>query len=172
MFAERSSDQASPWDASDGFQLGGIRTLEVPITIDGANSAATMSYRADRTGIIVGDAEPATDAQVFEAGDEAYVLRHGRQTRVRLADVKAGAAQSGSGDGTVKAPMHGRVLEISVAVGDRVDAGQRVAVIEAMKMEHTLRAPFAGVVTQVPANAGTQVVEGAEIVVIEPSAPR
>jgi biotin carboxyl carrier protein len=68
--------------------------------------------------------------------------------------------------------MHGRVLEVDVAVGDRVASGQRLAVIEAMKMEHTLRAPFAGTVMQVPVGAGQQVVEGAEIMVIEPSEPR
>jgi 3-methylcrotonyl-CoA carboxylase alpha subunit len=68
--------------------------------------------------------------------------------------------------------MHGRLLEIAVGVGDRVETGQRLAVIEAMKMEHTLRAPFAGTVTQVPVGAGQQVVEGAQIMVIEPSEQR
>jgi 3-methylcrotonyl-CoA carboxylase alpha subunit len=161
---------ASPWDATDGFQLGGLRAIGVPIVIDGADARATVSYGAGGTHIRVGDAAPAMDARVFEAGNQAYVLRGGRQTRVGLADFSAPAARSGAGDGAVKAPMHGRVLEILVAAGDRVDNGQRLAVIEAMKMEHTLRAPFAGVVTQVPVVAGTQVVEGAQIVVIEPSA--
>jgi biotin carboxyl carrier protein len=64
--------------------------------------------------------------------------------------------------------MHGKVLEILAKVGDRVAAGQRVAVIEAMKMEHTLRAPFDGTVRAVAASAGAQVVEGAEIMVLEP----
>ena len=45
-----------------------------------------------------------------------------------------------------------------------------LAVIEAMKMEHTLRAPFAGIVADVAVGAGTQVVEGAQIMVIERSA--
>ena len=48
-------------------------------------------------------------------------------------------------------------------------AGQSLAVIEAMKMEHTLRAPFAGVVIKVPVGAGDQVVEGAQIMVIKPA---
>lgn len=64
--------------------------------------------------------------------------------------------------------MHGRVLELLARVGDRVAFGQRLAVIEAMKMEHTLRAPFAGVVRELPVGTGTQVVEGAPIVVLEP----
>jgi 3-methylcrotonyl-CoA carboxylase alpha subunit len=67
----------------------------------------------------------------------------------------------------INAPMHGRVLEVLVGAGDHVTSGQRVAVIEAMKMEHTLRAPFDGVVTEISVEAGTQVVEGAEIMVIE-----
>jgi biotin carboxyl carrier protein len=53
-------------------------------------------------------------------------------------------------------------------VGDRVTAGQRLAVIEAMKMEHTLRAPFDGAVTQLSVGSGAQVVEGAQIMVLEP----
>jgi 3-methylcrotonyl-CoA carboxylase alpha subunit len=115
---------------------------------------------------------PATDSRVFEAGDEAYVLHHGRQTRVRIKDFATATAEAGAGDGVIKAPMHGRVLAVDVAVGDRVAAGQRLAVIEAMKMEHTLRAPFAGTVTEVPVGAGNQVVEGAQIMVIEPSEQR
>ena len=98
-------------------------------------------------------------------------MRGGRQTRVRLKDVSAAAAGASTGDGVIKAPMHGRVLEILAAVGDKVTAGQQLAVLEAMKMEHTLRAPFAGAVTQVSVGIGAQVVEGAEIMVIEPDAP-
>jgi biotin carboxyl carrier protein len=49
-----------------------------------------------------------------------------------------------------------------------VVVGQRLAVIEAMKMEHTLRAPFAGVVKEVPVSTGAQVIEGAPIMVLEP----
>jgi 3-methylcrotonyl-CoA carboxylase alpha subunit len=68
--------------------------------------------------------------------------------------------------------MHGRVLEIAVGAGEQVAIGQRLAVIEAMKMEHTLRAPLAGMVTEVSAQAGQQVVEGAQIMVIEASERR
>src|SRR6202044_2301225 len=100
---------------------------------------------------------------------ELYVLHHGRQTRVRLQDVSIAAAEGGGGDGVVRAPMHGKVLELFVRKGESVTSGQRLAVIEAMKMEHTLRAPFAGIVAEVPVGAGQQVVEGAQIMVIEPS---
>jgi len=68
--------------------------------------------------------------------------------------------------------MHGRVLDIAVAVGDAVAGGQRLAVIEAMKMEHALRAPFAGTVAEMAVAAGQQVVEGAKIMVIAPAEER
>jgi len=163
-----SGDFASPWIARDGFQLGGKRLLTVPIVIDGEDATAAVSYGKGGAQVAVDGKAPATDAKVFTAGNNAYVLRHGRQTRVRIKDFAAAAAEAGAGDGVVKAPMHGKVLELLVSVGERVMAGQRLAVIEAMKMEHTLRAPFAGVVKKVPVGAGAQVVEGAQIVVIEP----
>jgi 3-methylcrotonyl-CoA carboxylase alpha subunit len=166
------ADAHSPWAMSDGFQLGGTRSHAMPVTIDGESAVATVSYGAEGTRVAIEEAVPATDARVFEAGDEAYVMRHGCQTRVRIKDFATATAEAGAGDGVIKAPMHGRVLAVDVAAGDRVAAGQRLAVIEAMKMEHTLRAPFAGTVTEVPVGAGQQVVEGEEIMVIEPSEQR
>ena len=62
--------------------------------------------------------------------------------------------------------MHGRVVAVLVSIGDAVAKGQKLALIEAMKMEHALVAPFAGSVTEVLAQAGAQVAQGARIVVI------
>jgi 3-methylcrotonyl-CoA carboxylase alpha subunit len=157
----------SPWAATDGFQLGGTRSLAVPVAIDGEHEVATVIYAADGARVAIDGAPPATGARVFQSGDEAYVWHHGRQTRVRIRDFAVTAAAASAGDGVVKAPMHGRVLQVAVAAGETVTAGQRLAVIEAMKMEHTLRAPFAGTVAEVSAGAGQQVVEGAQIMVIE-----
>jgi 3-methylcrotonyl-CoA carboxylase alpha subunit len=72
------------------------------------------------------------------------------------------------GDGLVKAPMHGKVLAIFVAQGASVTKGERVAIVEAMKMEHALLAPLDGTVTEVSAEVGAQVAEGAKILSIEP----
>ena len=62
-----------------------------------------------------------------------------------------------AGDGTVLAPMPGALLAVDVAEGDTVVAGQRLGVLEAMKMELALKAPFDGVVTTVGASTGDQV---------------
>ncbi|MFZ3349816.1 MAG: biotin carboxylase N-terminal domain-containing protein [Xanthobacteraceae bacterium] len=165
-------DADSPWTAVDGFQLGGSRTLSLPVVIDGGDIEATVAYAKDGTHVAVGGAEPAADAIVFVADGDAFVLRAGRQTRVRMRDFSAASAGGSGGDGIIRAPMHGRVLQLFAAAGQNVSRGQPLAVIEAMKMEHTLQAPFAGTVQQVTVSPGAQVVEGGEIMVIEPAEAR
>jgi 3-methylcrotonyl-CoA carboxylase alpha subunit len=165
-----TAEPYSPWAARDGFQLSGERRVVVPISVDGRSADAAVSYGVHGMSVTVDGAAPAVDARAFLAGDEAYILRRGRQTRVRFKDVSEATAKAGAGDGNVKAPMHGKVLELFVRAGEAVASGQRVAVLEAMKMEHTLRAPFAGTVAEVAVAVGTQVVEGAQIMMIEPAA--
>jgi len=69
--------------------------------------------------------------------------------------------------GSLHAPMPGRVLRVDVSVGDRVDEGQTLVVMEAMKMEHTLRAPWPGTVISVDAATGDQVEADTVLVVVE-----
>jgi propionyl-CoA carboxylase alpha chain len=69
--------------------------------------------------------------------------------------------------GSLHAPMPGRVLRVDVSLGDQVEEGQTLMVLEAMKMEHTLRAPWPGTVTAVGAAAGQQVEADAVLVVVE-----
>jgi 3-methylcrotonyl-CoA carboxylase alpha subunit len=166
--SDAAAEQDSPWSAGDGFQLGGQRQILLPIVVDGENAEAVIAYAKDGPRLTVHGAEPATDARLFQSGAQAYVMRGGRQTRVRIKDFAASTAESAGGDNVIKAPMHGRVLELLADIGERVVFGQRLAVIEAMKMEHTLRAPFAAVVKELPVSTGAQVVEGAPIMVLEP----
>ena len=70
--------------------------------------------------------------------------------------------------GGLVAPMPGVVIDLRAAVGDRVEAGQVLVVLEAMKMEHHIAAPFDGTVTEVPIAAGEQLENGALLLVIEP----
>ena len=65
------------------------------------------------------------------------------------------------------APMHGKVLALLVSAGDSVAKGQRLAIIEAMKMEHALVAPRDGRVSEVAVAAGSQVAEGARLMTVE-----
>jgi 3-methylcrotonyl-CoA carboxylase alpha subunit len=66
--------------------------------------------------------------------------------------------------------MHGKVIAVFVEKGATVRKGQRLAIIEAMKMEHALLAPFDGRVAEVAASAGSQIAEKAPVLRIEPEA--
>ncbi|MFQ3596182.1 MAG: biotin carboxylase N-terminal domain-containing protein, partial [Sphingomonadaceae bacterium] len=70
-----------------------------------------------------------------------------------------GHSAAGPADGSVTAPMPGRLLSLHVKPGDKVAAGERLAVLEAMKMEHRLTAPFDAIVSDVHMEAGQQVAE-------------
>ncbi|MEL7682571.1 acetyl/propionyl/methylcrotonyl-CoA carboxylase subunit alpha [Citromicrobium bathyomarinum] len=80
-----------------------------------------------------------------------------------------GSGAAASGDGAILAPMPGKVIALDVAEGDSVTAGQRLMVLEAMKMEHSLTAPFDGTVTQLSASEGGQVQVEAVLCVVVPS---
>ena len=81
-----------------------------------------------------------------------------------------GGARSGAvSDGTILAPMPGKIIAVSVAEGDRVKAGDKLVTLEAMKMEHSLTAPFDGTVTELKASEGAQVQKDAALVVVEAS---
>ena len=71
--------------------------------------------------------------------------------------------------GTLLAPMHGLVLSIDVAPGDQVVKGQRLGVLEAMKMQHSISAPIDGVIQTIGARAQQQVAAGDILIIIEPS---
>ncbi len=74
---------------------------------------------------------------------------------------------SGETGGGLEAPMPGKVIQLHVAVGDPVRAGQTVAVLEAMKMEHPMDAPEDGVVTEILVEIGQQVESGTLLVAVE-----
>ena len=72
-----------------------------------------------------------------------------------------------SGPAPIVAPMPGLIVRVNVTVGDRVEAGQGVVVIEAMKMENELRATAPGTVKSIEVVAGTAVEKGALLVALE-----
>jgi len=143
-----------------------VRAQKILILVDGETAAAVIGYGCEGLAVAVDGAEPALDARVVEAADGVHVLRNGRQTIVRCADLAAYDFSHADQDGLISAPMHGKVLALYVKAGDMVAKGQRLAVIEAMKMEHTLTAPWAGKVSDIAADTGSQVAEGMRLMTI------
>lgn len=105
------------------------------------------------------NAMPAAPAQATPA-----------QTAAPQAPVQAAApapAAKPAGEGKpVTSPLPGVIIEVSVKEGDTVAAGQKVAVLEAMKMENEIQADRAGVVTKINVSKGDSILEGAAIVTI------
>ncbi|MCQ2155010.1 MAG: biotin/lipoyl-binding protein [Bacteroidales bacterium] len=85
---------------------------------------------------------------------------------VKPVDTASAPAASAAGN-DVTSPLPGVILSVKVKQGDKVSAGQTVAVLEAMKMENAIEAETAGTVTAVYVQNGESVLEGAKIVTIE-----
>jgi 3-methylcrotonyl-CoA carboxylase alpha subunit len=167
--AHGPDEPASPWDSGDAFQLSGGRRLALPILAEGESLVVQVVYGLGGPSLTVDGTAPANDAVAVAAGDAVYVLRHGRQTRVALRDLALDEAGDQEHSGLVRAPMHGKVLALLVEPGARVTRGQRLAIIEAMKMEHTLHAPIDGTVAEIALTQDAQVAEGAKVMRIEPA---
>ncbi len=91
----------------------------------------------------------------------------GRSHHFRNSIAFAASAEEAAGGGRVVAPMHGSLLEVFVKPGDEVEVGTRLAVLEAMKMQHDILAEIDGTVQEVTAVAGTQVAADELLVEIE-----
>jgi len=163
---EGGSVAGSPWDARDAFQLTGPRVVEMSVIVDGHPATARVVYGAEQPEVSIAGLAPAADATVIDGANEVHVVRDGRQTVVALP--QADSTFAAGGGGVLRAPMHGRVVAILVEKGAEVRKGQRLAILEAMKMEHVLVAPFDGHVAEISTMVGSQVAERAPVVTIEP----
>ena len=79
----------------------------------------------------------------------------------------ASGGSEGSGSGRLTAPMPGVIVRLAVTEGQRVQAHQTLAVLEAMKMEHAIQAPADGVVSRVHVEEGSRVAGGALLIELE-----
>ncbi|MHA6786016.1 acetyl/propionyl/methylcrotonyl-CoA carboxylase subunit alpha [Pseudonocardia saturnea] len=106
---------------------------------------------------------------VARDGHTLWIGRDGYAWGVREeAPLEAAAAADAAGGGPVLSPMPGTVTVVEVTEGQRVAAGDRLVVVEAMKMEHVLTAPVDGVVRELRARAGATVARDAALLIVEP----
>ena len=148
-----------PWDIRDGFRSNAMPVRKVAVSV-GSDAdwfdPADHDVDADTPLPFVTDLSPRRFA-VTTGGDTVLV---------EVPDYDADVEAVLGGD-SVSAPMPGKLLSLHVKAGDTVAKGDPVAVMEAMKMEHTLPAPRDGVVASVEAAPGDQVSEGDILVHLE-----
>jgi acetyl-CoA/propionyl-CoA carboxylase biotin carboxyl carrier protein len=142
-------------DGSGSAEPAAARARRTP---DG--SRLTVTYEG-RSRTYTRAFDPATDHRWLGADGTAWTL-HEEPVAVALRDDAAAA------DGTVRSPMPGTVLAVPVEVGQTVAAGTPLAVVEAMKMEHSVPSPIDGTVTSVAVRPGASVPMDAVLVTVEP----
>ena len=107
---------------------------------------------------------------VIAAGDVAHVFTAAGATQIIAVDALAYAGETHADVGRLTAPMPGKVVSFAVKAGDKVTKGQPLAVLDAMKMEHTIAAPMDGTVAELLFAPGDQVTDGAELLRLEAAA--
>ena len=186
LLQERASEAADPFSRRDGFHTHGVVQRRFEFDFGGAHAKAWLTYeRGGSLHLAVGEGDAAvagplvfaaipggielqfagqrTRAAVYAQGEVDHVFTPLGATQITSIDLLAHAGESAAEGGRLTAPMPGKVVSFAVKAGDAVTKGQPLAVMEAMKMEHTIAAPADGVVQELLYAPGDQVTEGAEL---------
>ncbi|MGI9374003.1 MAG: acetyl/propionyl/methylcrotonyl-CoA carboxylase subunit alpha [Hyphomicrobiales bacterium] len=173
----------SAWTGALGWSMIGLtRTDWLHLTLDGEDVQAKIVWGDKCATIILDDHDCALtnisvspenvsavlDGVVISAetrqspdGVKLYVLTEERiQVEVAAQDLLAREDDGGAGGAIIRAPMSGRVIKLNAKPGDEVEQGEVVAILEAMKMEHSLVAGVSAPVKEVAVAEGDQVEEG------------
>jgi len=183
---EKAGETTDPFSRTDGWRPFGLTTRRFDFEYQGETLTARLTYLHD--GALRLSVGEATDALVFHAlpsdgGTRLDLSFHGQRQTLRTwqfgesvhvfcrlgatviteLDALAHAGEAAAEGGRLTAPMPGKVVSFAVKAGDAVTKGQPLAVMEAMKMEHTIAAPADGTVAELLYAPGDQVAEGAEL---------
>jgi 3-methylcrotonyl-CoA carboxylase alpha subunit len=156
-----------PWNAQDGFRLSGEARETIDFMFEFKPVAVTIvHHRNGNRSVVVAGTQVAGTAHAsavrLKTGDIA-VMQNGETWTLQLNDPFLAADAAGVATDRVSSPMPGKIVQILVRAGEVVKQGQPLAVLEAMKMEHTLKAASDARVESVEVAAGEQVAEGALI---------
>ena len=184
---EQALQGSDPWSRRDGWRLAGGARRRLDLEVEGVHHPVRVERSHDGGCVLEVAGErlaleaAALDAErldvtlagerrlleVHAAGARYAVFAGAERAEVVEFDLLAHAGDAAV-EGRLSAPMPGKVLSLAVAAGQAVRRGQALAVMEAMKMEHTLHAPRDGVVQELLVAVGEQVAEGAELLRLEP----
>jgi 3-methylcrotonyl-CoA carboxylase alpha subunit len=182
LLDEQAQVGDDPFSRRDGWRSHGVATRRLEFEFAGQHAkaalttlhdgalvlavngqAAPLSFRTsgDRIDVRYGDRD--IRAVVYTLGEIDYVFTAAGAAQIVSIDLLAHAGDHAAEGGRLTAPMPGKVVSFAVKAGDKVSKGQALAVMEAMKMEHTIAAPADGTVAELLYAPGDQVAEGAEL---------
>jgi biotin carboxyl carrier protein len=145
---------------------------EVQLSLAGRTHVARLSEpEAGLFTVIINDRVYRCAPEISPAGAAEIVVNNRRFAAI-VRDPKRlrsgpGSAGGSGGKATLTAPMPGKVVRVLKAVGDQVEAGQGVLVVEAMKMQNEVQSPKAGRVIELLVSEGQTVNAGATLAVID-----
>jgi 3-methylcrotonyl-CoA carboxylase alpha subunit len=183
---ERADEGPDPWSRRDGWRLHGGAQRRLDLEIGGRPLAVLMQRQHDGGTVLqIGEQRWPLATRLrddgrheVQLGDQRHVLAVYRQgerfhvfaaqgsAQVSRPDPLAHAGDHAGEAGRLTAPMPGKLIAFLAKAGDRVSRGQPLAVMEAMKMEHTITAPRDGQVLALLFAAGDPVAEGAELLTL------
>nr|WP_315478935.1 acetyl/propionyl/methylcrotonyl-CoA carboxylase subunit alpha [uncultured Rhodoferax sp.] len=171
-----------PWAQRDGWRSHGPSVRGFALEYAGEpHTAVLTTVRGHYTLAVAGQSLPLqwavgatgaldlqlgaqrVSARIYKNGDVAHVFTAQGAIQIVAIDALAHAGETHAEGGRLTAPMPGKVVSFAVKAGDVVTKGQALAVMEAMKMEHTIAAPADGTVAELLFAPGDQVTEGAEL---------
>jgi 3-methylcrotonyl-CoA carboxylase alpha subunit len=156
-----------PWAAQDGFRISGEAREVIEFVSDGKRVNVEIVHRrgGGMTVEVAGAATKAAHANAVRLkSNDIVVIQNGETWTLSLHDPLLAADAAGVSTDRVTAPMPGKIVQVLVKPGDTVRQGQPLAVLEAMKMEHTLKASADAQIESVEVGVGEQVGEAAVIV--------
>jgi 3-methylcrotonyl-CoA carboxylase alpha subunit len=183
LAAEQAQETADPWSRRDGWRLHGAALRRFDLEIHGRHEIATLQRTHGGAMVLaLGDRRWPFSARsrgghqhdvtlgeqrhaltVYAHGERIAVFAAAGSAQLQEIDPIAHAADGAVEGGRLTAPMPGRVIAFLARPGDSVTLGQPLAVMEAMKMEHTISAPRDGTVAELLYAVGDQVSEGGEL---------
>jgi 3-methylcrotonyl-CoA carboxylase alpha subunit len=150
--------------------LTNVRGGALQLAVAGESLPLHWAVQGAALDISLGNARAAV--HLYRNGDVAQVFTARGATQIIAIDALAHAGDTQAEGGRLTAPMPGKVVSFAVKAGDAVKKGQALAVMEAMKMEHTIAAPADGTVAELLFAPGDQVTEGAELLRLETAAQK
>jgi 3-methylcrotonyl-CoA carboxylase alpha subunit len=184
---ERAAEDADPWSKRDAWRMHGAAVRRFDLEACGTHHAASLTRsHGGETVMAIGDrswpfaASSRSSTQhdvtlagrrwalsVYTVGERIAVFSPEGAATLHRIDPIAHAGDAATEGGRLTAPMPGKLISLLAQAGDSVKKGQALAVMEAMKMEHTITAPCDGTVAELLYAVGDQVLEGEELLRLE-----